>query len=64
LTSQLDEVTKIKESALAEAEATKTQFNQQADELKKAQETIDTLHETLRRNKLSPDEAIIKTVVL
>ena len=63
LTAQLNEVTQIKDQALQEAEAAKTQFTSLEETIKKQQQTIDTLHETLKRNKLSADEAIIKTVV-
>lgn len=63
LEGQITEITQAKEDALAEAEAAKTQLTQQTEELTKAQNTIDTLHETLRRNKLSEDESIVKTVV-
>ena len=63
LEGQIMEITKIKDSALAEAEAAKNQFSQQTEELQKAQNTIDILHETLRRNKLSDGESIVKTVI-
>jgi chromosome segregation ATPase len=63
LTLQLNEVTQIKDQALQEANAAKTQFNSLEETIKKQQQTIDTLHETLRRNKLSPDESIIQKVV-
>jgi len=64
LEAQITEINKVKEDAIAEAEAVKNQFNQQSEELQKAKTTIDTLHETLRRNKLSENEAIIKKVIL
>lgn len=63
LEGQITELTQAKDTALAEAEAAKNQLAQQTEELQKAQNTIDTLHETLRRNKLSEDETIVKTVV-
>jgi hypothetical protein len=39
-------------------------ISKKEEELRKARTTIDTLHETLRRNKLSADEVITKTVVI
>lgn len=60
---QITEITAIKDSALQEAENAKSELLAQKEELEKAKHTIDTLHETLRRNKLSPDESIIKTVI-
>jgi len=63
LEGQITEITKIKDNALAEAEAAKNQLSQQTEELQKAQNTIDTLHDTLRRNKLTDGESIVKTVI-
>lgn len=63
LEGQITDLTKIKDKAVAEAEEAKNQLTQQTEELQKARETIETLHETLRRNKLTDDETIIKTVV-
>lgn len=63
LEGQITEITKIKDNALAEAEAAKNQLSQQTEELQKAQNTIDTLHDALRRNKLTDGESIVKTVI-
>ena len=63
LEGQITELTQIKDTALSEAEEAKQQLTQQTEELEKARGTIETLHETLRRNKLTDDETIVKTVV-
>jgi hypothetical protein len=63
LEEQITELTQTKDKALAEAKEAKQQLTQQTEELQKARSTIETLHETLRRNKLTDEESIIKTVV-
>lgn len=63
LEDQVTDLTQQKDDIMTEMESTKNEFSQQADQLQKARETIETLHETLRRNKLTDGETIVKTVV-
>ena len=70
LEGKLAEATQLKDEAVQTLETKTQEFKGLTDQVAKLQEelkkrdlTIDTLHETLRRNKLSDDEVIEKIIV-
>jgi len=69
--AQLEDANKTKDAALQTLETKTEEFKGLANnvaflenENEKLRQTIDTLHETLRRNKLTDGESIVKTKVI